>query len=209
MKSRYIFALLSLAVLALVAWAMFRPAAPVAVNTPEAAPAGVDAPAVGGPLHRPAGGGSGEFAQPGDEIELDPEAIASLRGAIEFGDPRTPPIGRSPPREMPTEAELADPEKYVMYEARQERKLKRSYVVEAEKYTQQLRSDIERGKAMGIPPAEIAKVQEKVRRIEAMRAQLLAEDPDLLDEASPVPRPQQRDMPVPDMRGPMGTADQP
>ena len=108
---------------------------------------------------------------------------AAVRGAREFGDPRTPPIGRSEPREQATPEELADPEKYAEFEARQDRKLKRAYVVEAERYVAQLRSDIEKGRALGIPADEIAKVEEKVRRIEAMRAELLAADPALLDGA--------------------------
>lgn len=198
---KYLFAAITLVIVLLVGWAVLRPATTVPVMAvPESAAGNGAQVSMGGPMHVPARADDEEVDKSLDDIALDPEAIASLRGAREFGDPRTPPIGRSPPREQATPEELADPEKYVEFEARQERKLKRSYVIEAEKYTQQLRDDIERGKSIGIPPEEIAKVREKVRRIEAMRAQLLAEDPALLDVNSPTPIPKQNSGSLPVIR---------
>jgi hypothetical protein len=43
-----------------------------------------------------------------------------------------------------------------------------------------LRSDVEKGRAMGIPPDEIAKVEKKIDGIAKMREQLLKDDPTLL-----------------------------
>lgn len=185
MKARYLFIAAALLVAALLLWLVLRPAERAHFELPtfgEEAPAGMP-----GTAQAPAAA-TPEAAMPEEysDIELDPDAIASLRGARELGyDPRTPPIGRDAPPEQPSEEELADPEKYAEFEARQERKIKRAYVIEAEKYVRQLREDIEKGKAMGIPPDEIAKVQEKVRRIEEMRAQLLAADPGLLGTGGP------------------------
>lgn len=167
-------------VLLLVAWAAMRPAdAPPVFALPDAlspAPAVGDMPV---PATPPATTGA-EPAEAYADIELDEEAIASLRGGILFGDPRTPPIERSPAGEMASAEELADPDLYAEYETRQEKKLKRAYVIESEKFIAQLRSDIERGRAGGIPPDEIAKVERKIKGIEEMRAKLLRDDPALL-----------------------------
>lgn len=179
---KYLFAALGLVVVALLVWLLLRPAAapePVVLGPPPYDDVVDDAAAVTGMV--PAGTATAAPEAGPEEIVLDPGAVASLRGARELGfDPRTPPIGRDAPREEPTAEELADPDKYAEFESRQERKIKRAYVIEAEKYVRQLRADIEKGKAMGITPEEIAKVEEKARRIEEMRAKLLADDPGLL-----------------------------
>lgn len=175
------FALLAVLVLGLVAWAAMRPAptTPLYVLPGEEPAADAAWTAAPRPATPPPAteGDDAEF----DGIALDPAAIASLRGGREFGDPRTPPIGRSEPAEQASPEELADPQKYAEFEARQERKLKRAYVIEAEKYVSQLRQDVEKGKAMGISAEEIAKVEKKIQGIEAMRAKLLKDDPALLD----------------------------
>lgn len=176
----------------LLGWVLLsRPAAmpttvppPAAVNAPEQttpAAVGIDTMADAAvPL-----AGDGEYPQPGDPIELDPEAIASLREARLHGDPRTPPIERSPPRELPTAEELADPERYQEYEVRQERKVKQAFVAAAGPEAERLRADIARGREMGIPEEEIAKAEEKLRRLEAMRAQLIEADPALAPPTAP------------------------
>lgn len=186
MKAKVLFALLATVVVALLLWVALRPVPPASYTLP-APPLPEDG---GSDWFSPPPGAGATTAgstetpeEPYDEFDLDPAAIASLRGGREFGDPRTPPIGRDAPREQATPEELADPEKYAEFEARQERKIKRAYVIEAEKYVAQLRDDIAKGKTMGIPPEEIAKVEEKVRRIEEMRAKLLAADPGLAPTA--------------------------
>lgn len=184
---KYLFAALTLAVLLLVAWMLVRPAAPLPVADIGAAAAPATPLPAEGPPKIPAGPQEPEMPPELASIPLDPDAIASLRGARVFGDPRTPPIERSPPQEQATPDEIADPEKYASFEMRQERKVKRTYVIESEKFVAQLQDDIQRGKAMGIPPDEIAKVEQKIKGIQEMRARLLAEDPELLDTSSPPP----------------------
>ena len=64
-----------------------------------------------------------------EQWQPDPQAVESLRRSMEEGDPRAPPIARrETEREMPTEAELADPELYLQYETRQQQKVYASFV---------------------------------------------------------------------------------
>lgn len=114
-------------------------------------------------------------------LPLEPAqlAAASLAEARENGDERAPPVLRSPPAEQATPAELADPQAYGRFEAQQHLRLLGAYVHEAERAVPQLRADIERGRASGIDSRQLAQAEEKARRIGAMRAQLLAEHPEL------------------------------
>lgn len=107
-------------------------------------------------------------------------AVTSLADARERGDERAPPIVRSSDGEQATPAELADPQAYGRYEARQHLRLLSAYVREADQAVPKLRADIERGRAAGIPPQQIAQAEEKARRIAALRAALLTEHPELL-----------------------------
>lgn len=175
-----LFILLGLLAILLVGYAVWRPVAgPAVAPLP---PLAEQLPAAHRDFFTPAAQPPPEDPELAD-IPLDEEAIASLRGGRMFGDPRTPPIERSAPQERASAEELADPAKYAEFEGRQERKLKRAYVIEAEKYIAQLHADLARGRAGGIPPDEIAKVEKKVKGIEEMRAKLLREDPGLLDGA--------------------------
>ncbi len=106
-------------------------------------------------------------------------AAYSMALARQNGDPRAPPISRDEAAAPPSAAELADPKAYQGYESRQNMKLYAGYVQAADADMPALRRDIERGREAGVPPAEIAKAEEKLRRIEAMRAQLLAQHPEL------------------------------
>ena len=114
-------------------------------------------------------------------LPLEPAepAAYSMAMARENGDARAPPLQRDAPSDAASAAELADPKAYQQYETRQTMKLYAGFVRAAEADLPRLRDDIERGRQAGIAPEEIAKVEEKVRRIEAMRAQLLAENPGL------------------------------
>jgi hypothetical protein len=187
---KYVFILVAAVALGLLAWLALKPAA-----APELAPLPPMEASAGDWFSAPPEAGSepvdaGAESTADDEysdIELDPEAIASLRGERLLGDPRAPPIERSAPGEAATAEELADPAKYAEYESRQEKKLKRAYVIEAEKYLEQLRSDVDKGRAMGIPPDEIAKVEKKIEGIAKMREQLLKDDPTLLSGSQPQP----------------------
>lgn len=180
---KYVIAGIVLVVAALLAWTLARTVDMPGIHVPGTGPAaadGMSSPAGTG-YAAPSVAGSADALADITDMPLDPDAIASLRGAREFGDPRTPPIERSAPAEQATPEELADPARYAEFEARQERKMKRAYVIEAERYVSQLRDDVARARTMDIPAEEIAKVEEKIRRIEAMRQQLLAQDPGLLE----------------------------
>lgn len=107
-------------------------------------------------------------------------AAASMAAAREAGDDRAPPIAHTPDSlEAATPAELADPEAYRQYEQRQHARLLSSYVKEADKQLPRLEQDIERGRAAGVGAADIAKAEEKARRISAMKRQIQAEHPEL------------------------------
>ena len=113
----------------------------------------------------------------------DPQAVEALRQSRLHGDPRTPPIARrETEREMPTEEELADPELYLQYEARQQQKVYASFVEASKKKISDLEAIIERGKQGGVSPEQLAEGEEKLRRLKEMREQLLAENPELVAE---------------------------
>lgn len=126
------------------------PAGPVAAS----APAGTDTP-----------------LPPMPESTVD--AAESMKQANEHGDPAAPPVVRdSVQREAPTPAELADPKAYQRYEARQNQRLYNEYVKAANSEIPRLQADIERARAAGLPPEQIAEGEEKLRRIQAMKEQL-------------------------------------
>ncbi|BBB60720.1 hypothetical protein UNDKW_2447 [Undibacterium sp. KW1] len=105
--------------------------------------------------------------------------------ATRDGDPRTPPIQHEDAmQETPTAAELADTKAYQQYEARQNSRLYAAYVKAANEEIPRLREAIVRARDMGIPAAEIAKGEEKLRRITAMQGQMLAEHPELQNTAT-------------------------
>ncbi|MFZ6776216.1 hypothetical protein ACO0LD_05235 [Undibacterium sp. Ji83W] len=100
--------------------------------------------------------------------------------ATRDGDPRTPPIEHNQTtQELPSAAELADPKAYQQYEARQSTRLYAAYVQAADEELPRLREAIARARDMGIAPADIAKGEEKLRRITAMQEQLLKDHPEL------------------------------
>lgn len=131
---------------------------------------------------------TGEVAPPplpSEDVPLVPlpettvDAAESMARALEHGDPQAPKVVRDVPREMPTEAELADPAAYQRYEARQNQRLYSQFVKAADDEIPRLQADIARAKAAGLPPEQIAEGEEKLRRIQAMRDQLKADNPGL------------------------------
>lgn len=107
------------------------------------------------------------------------DAATSMAAAMERGDPQAPPVVRDVPREKATAAELADPEAYQRYEARQNQRLYKQFVTAADSEIPRLQADIERARKAGLPAAQIAEGEEKLRRIQAMRDQLQADHPEL------------------------------
>ena len=112
-------------------------------------------------------------------------SAAQSLAATRDGDPRTPPIQHDQgTQEMPTAAELADPKAYQKYEARQNTRVYAAYVQAADEELPRLREAITRARDMGIAPADIAKGEEKLRRITAMQKQLLTEHPELQNDSA-------------------------
>lgn len=113
------------------------------------------------------------------------DAVESLRQARLNGDASAPAVVRSPERELPTAAELADPEAYQRYEARQNERMYRSFVSAADSEIPKLQEQVAKGRAAGLSPEQIAEGEEKLRRIEAMRNQLMSDHPELNRPAAP------------------------
>ncbi|MDP2228634.1 MAG: hypothetical protein Q8J78_14280 [Moraxellaceae bacterium] len=121
-----------------------------------------------------------------DDVALpEPETpvadpVESLRLARLQGDARAPAVVRSPEPEPPTPEELADPQAYQRYEARQNARLYRDYVKAADAEVPKLRQQISEAQAKGLSPEQLREGEEKLRRIEAMRQQLEADNPGLM-----------------------------
>lgn len=116
--------------------------------------------------------------------EQQADAVASMSEARLKGDPLAPPVSRSPQGEAPTAAEMADPQAYQRYEARQNKRVYQAYIKAAAVEIPRLQEDISRARREGIPEAEIRQGEEKLRRIQAMRDQLQADHPDAAGSAA-------------------------
>lgn len=102
-------------------------------------------------------------------------AVLSLAEAREHGDDRAPPMAprHGEEREPPTQAELDDPARYQQYSERQEKRVYSAYVKAADTLIPKLDRDIARARAEGgISPEQIAKAEEKRRRIAEIQAEL-------------------------------------
>jgi hypothetical protein len=113
-------------------------------------------------------------------LEPPVPAAHSMADARESGDPRTPPIRRAPDMsETPALEELADPAAYQRYEARQNMRTFAAFVQAANAEIPKLRHDIARARVAGMPPEQISRAEEKLRRLESMRSELLQKHPEL------------------------------
>ncbi|MEP5232718.1 MAG: hypothetical protein ABJQ78_14925 [Alloalcanivorax sp.] len=112
-----------------------------------------------------------------------PQAVAALRESMRNGDPRTPPLVRSPDlREPPSAAELADPALYQQYEARQNQAVRASFVAAANRKMVELEGLIARGKEFGIAPEQLEEGIAKLDKLREQRDQLVAQHPELAAE---------------------------
>lgn len=101
-------------------------------------------------------------------------ASASMALARVQGDSRTPPLHIAAVAEPgPSAAQLADPDAYRAYEQGQHARTLAAFAAAAQAELPVLRADVERARASGIAPADIAKVEEKIRRLERMRRAIL------------------------------------
>lgn len=108
-------------------------------------------------------------------------AVATLRAAAEHGDARTPPMAPSSAREAPTAEELADPDLYLEYEARQQQQVFVSYLAASKKKISELEASIARAKAEGgVSADQLAEGQAKLEKLKAARDELISEHPELI-----------------------------
>lgn len=97
-------------------------------------------------------------------------AWQSMAAARERGDERAPPLAPAAPRETaPSAAQLADPAAYAALEQGRQAKLMASYAAAVDSELPRLRADVDRARTAGIAPEEIAKVEAKITRLEALR----------------------------------------
>ncbi|SHH63245.1 hypothetical protein [Massilia sp. CF038] len=97
-------------------------------------------------------------------------AWESLADARQHGDARMPPLAAPAPRDAgPSPAQLADPAAYQRYEQDQNARVMANYAAAVDAEVPRLRADVERARAMGIPAAEIAKVEAKIFRLEKLK----------------------------------------
>ncbi len=113
-------------------------------------------------------------------VDSSRPAWISMADARENGDPRTPPIQRdAEARNGPSAAELADPQAYQQYENSQHARLLGNFVAAAATELPKLQADLERGRAAGIPQEQLAKVEEKIARIQKLSADIVKNQPKL------------------------------
>lgn len=98
---------------------------------------------------------------------IAPDAAASLALTVRDGDARSPPLA---PRETiddeaPTTNELVDPAAYRRYESRRQARVYRAFEREASGALVDMRRDIDRARAAGVPAEQIAEGEEKAQRL--------------------------------------------
>ncbi|HEX8611426.1 MAG TPA: hypothetical protein VF800_09085 [Telluria sp.] len=146
---------------------------PAAEPSPGAPPAEAAQPAAdGAPAARTVqAAGPGWF---GEVPRGTPVAAAdSMADARLHGDPRTPPLALpTAGGTRPNAAQLADPQAYRAYEARQDARVMAAFASAVQLEVPRLQLDVERARASGIAPDRIARVEEKIRRLEQLRREI-------------------------------------
>ncbi len=108
--------------------------------------------------------------------------VTALRESMENGDPRTPPLVRSEDlRELPSAAELADPDLYQQYEKRQNQKVYASFASAATQKITELETMIARAEADGLPPEQIQEGREKLEGLRNQRDEILQAHPEVAE----------------------------
>ncbi len=115
----------------------------------------------------------------------------SMRQAFLEGDDRTPPLARPEPeqqRELPTAEELADPQLYQQYEARQQMNVRESFARAARNRIGELEQQLQQAEQMGADAGQLREGREKLERLQQQYEQTVAEMPELaesLDSETP------------------------
>jgi hypothetical protein len=102
-------------------------------------------------------------------------AAVSMAQAREHGDDRAPPIDATAPDQAapsPTPWELADEQRYLAFEQREQQRVRAAYLKAAGETLPQWRAAIEEARARGMAADDIAQAEEKVKRLEAVQADL-------------------------------------
>ncbi|WP_431476583.1 hypothetical protein [Massilia eburnea] len=115
------------------------------------------------------GEGDGLRRVPIPPVDTSTPAWLPLAQARETGDARSPPILHDAPAEHPDASVLADPQAYAAHQQAQKQRLFAAYARAAAPELARLQTDLEQGREAGIAPEELAKVAEKIRRIEQQR----------------------------------------
>ncbi len=115
-------------------------------------------------------------ASPVAAAETPTPAHWSMADARESGDERTPPLQRAPTLPIPNAWELSDHAAYTRREADLRARARADYVRAADTHLPELAEGIARGRAAGVPPEAIAKMQAKLQRLQALRDELARQD---------------------------------
>ncbi len=152
------------------------------VSTPRSVLAHAVQPAVPGREPLPSG-----TVEHGAIVQSEPKenpfvapAAQSMALAREQGDPRSPPIKRrADTAEPPKAADLESGDAFNAYEQRMSMKTYQNFIQAADAEIPKIQAQIQQGQSMGISPDRLAVGQEKLQRLQNMRAQLLAQHPEL------------------------------
>ncbi|MFC6635145.1 hypothetical protein [Microbulbifer taiwanensis] len=183
MRVLLIFAPLTIAALVAVVTAgeTAEPEQPEAVAEPQAISAKAEPSAVGAVTEKKS---EDETAAVAVQTETPPtprsSAVAALRQGMEAGDPRMPPLApRAEEREMPSAEELADPDLYRAYEARQKQEIYASFAAAASKKISALEEMIALGGRGGVTAEQLQEAKNKVEKLREQRELLLQQHPEL------------------------------
>lgn len=126
-----------------------------------------------------------EVTKTAEEELWDETAIEQLRDARLHGDDRAPPIVHETTIEQrATPEELASPEQYNAYEAREEMRLKANFVSAAQPRLMELQQQIQAMRNAGIDKEAIREAEEKLIQLNAMNQQLQKQHPDINQQSS-------------------------
>lgn len=113
-----------------------------------------------------------------DEWRPSEKAVASLKDAMRYGDPRTPRLAESQQRELPSAQELADPALYLEYEARQQEQVYRSFLKASETKITELEALIAEGERDGgVSEEQLEEGRRKLEALRRSREEVIAEHP--------------------------------
>ncbi|WP_431046064.1 hypothetical protein [Roseateles sp. L2-2] len=114
-------------------------------------------------------------ATPASSAGNELPAAWSLADSRVAGDDRTPPIQRAGEEAATPAWQLDNHPAYARREQDRHQAVQRAFVDAADRELPLLDRQIEQGRAMGVPPDQLAKGEEKRRRIAEMRARMQAD----------------------------------